>query len=394
MKLKPIKNRVEYGGCLIGKREENAILKTVQNQGRRRWTIGPQSVAFEKELAQKTGVDYAVLVNSGSSALLAAIQALKLPKGSKVIIPALNFPTAYSSILQAGYMPVVVDCDIETLNLSFKEVERALNEHPDVKAVVAVHVAGNVVDLITLRDIVGPERFIVSDNCDAYGSTLSNEYIDVWSDVSCISMHAAHIISMGEGGAVLTNIKEIADRARKIREWGRASGSDTLTKHEGFPPDYRERYVFEEMGYNLKPLELQCAMGRIQLRRLESFKKKRRANYTRIREIFSKYPETFRLIKELPNADNCWFAFPFLCEGIARPKVMEFLESMNIEVRTVFSGNILKHPAYKDEPHIQIGDLSNANEVMVKGMFIGTPPILTKTQLNFVEKVIEELVNG
>lgn len=392
MKLKPSKDRIEYGGCYVGQEEEDAILRTVRAQGRRRWTIGPESIAMEEELAKKTGVKYSVLVNSGSSALLCGIAALKLPKGSKVIIPGLTFPTAYSSILQAGLMPVVVDCDLDTLNISFKEVKRALEEHPDIKAVVAVHIAGNLVDLKKLRRIVG-DRYIISDNCDGYGGTYEGKFIDTYSDVSCVSFHAAHIISMGEGGAVLTDNKDIADRARKIREWGRASGSDTITKHEGFPEDYRERYVFEEIGYNLKPLELQCAMGRIQLTRLNGFKKKRRHNYERIFNTFRKYPQFFSLMSEIKNADNCWFAFPFLCTGISRPMVMQFLESLNIEVRTIFSGNILKHPAYKNEPHIQIGDLKHCNFVMFNGMFIGTPPILTAKQLDFIDKAIKELVN-
>lgn len=400
MSFKPITDRIEYGGALIGQEEEDAIMAVIRNQGRRRWTIGPESTAFEKELAEKTGVKYATVVNSGSSALLVAITALKLPKGSKVIIPALNFPTAYSSLLFNGLTPVVVDCDLATLNISFPEVEKALKQHPDVKAVVAVHIAGNIVDLPRLREIVG-DRLIIGDNCDGYGGSLVDNdsedwkglrYIDAFADVSCVSFHAAHIICTGEGGAVLTNNQEIGTRARKMREWGRASGSDTLTNQPGFPEDYRERYVFEEIGFNMKPLELQCAMGRVQLKKLERFKKSRQEHYEMLLEIFKKHTDLFSPVENYTiGAESCWFAFPFLVKE-NRGKFMDYLESKNIETRTVFSGNILRHPAYKGTG-IQIGELENSNYVMEHGMFIGTPPdpIMTDEMIDYIGEVIKEL---
>lgn len=380
-------DRISYGGCLIDQREKDAINDVINASNGRMWTLGEQSKIFEQELAQKTGVKYAVVVNSGSSALLAAMQALHLPKGSKVIVPALNFPTAYASILQCGCIPVVVDCDLTNLNISLDEVKKALVEHPDVKAVVAVHIAGNVVDLIKLREIIG-DRLIISDNCDGFSGLLGDKFIDTYADVSAISMHAAHIISMGEGGAVLTNNKDYADRARKIREWGRASGSDALTKHEGLPEDYRERYVYEEVGYNFKPLELQCAMGRVQLTKLEDFKMARRVNYINLRAGMESIP-MFKMVEELENADNCWFGFPLLTEQ--RGRVMDTFEKHNIETRTIFSGNILRHPAYKNEPHIKIGDLKNSDYVMHHGMFLSAHPFLTEDMISYMVEVAESL---
>lgn len=387
MKLKPIKKRIEYGGAIISNKEKKAINKVINSQGGRRWTLGPESVAFEKELAAKAGVRGAVVTNSGSSALLVAIAALKLPEGSKVIIPALTFPTAYSSLLQARLIPVVIDCDIDTLNLSFNEVKKALKQHPDIMAVVAIHIAGNIVDLKKLRKIVG-NRIIISDNCDGFSGTLDGKYIDNYADVSCVSFHAAHIITTGEGGAVLSNDEGILTRARKIREWGRASGSDTITTLEGFPDDYRERYVFEEIGYNVKPLEVQCAMGRVQLKRLDGFKKKRISNFNELKETFDQYKE-FKTLDY--NDENCWFGFPFICKGIERKKVMDFFESLNIETRTIFSGNILKHPAYAHTEHITISELKNCETVMRKGMFITNHPSLTRSQMNFIKKAVKEL---
>lgn len=386
--MRKIEPRISYGGAIIGQEEKDAINNIIDSQGGRRWTIGEESFLFEKELALLTGVAHAIVVNSGSSALLIAISALKLPKGSKVIIPALNFPTAYSSLLQNGLLPIVVDCD-KNLNINLDDVKLALEISPDIKAVVAIHIAGNVVDLEKLRLLVG-DRIIISDNCDGYGGTLKRQFIDTYSDVSCISMHAAHIITMGEGGAILTNDSTIASTARKMREWGRESGSDDLVNIEGLPKDYRARYTFTEIGYNVKPLELQCAMGRVQLKRLKEFKKKRRENYARLFEIFSQYPQ-FRLIENnVEGAESCWFGFPFICEGLERGKVMEFFESLNIECRTIFSGNILRHPVYKGTG-IQIGSLSNSNEVMEKGMFISNHPSLTDEQFQFIFDALKEL---
>lgn len=378
-------DRVPYGGCLIDQREKDAILGVIDKGNGRMWTLGEESVAFEKELAERTGVKHAVIVNSGSSALLAALTSLHLPVGSKVIIPALNFPTAYSSILQSNCIPVVVDCDLANLNVSLDAVKQALVEHPDAKAVVAVHIAGNLVDLIRLREIVG-DRYIISDNCDGFGGELNGAFVDTYADISCISMHAAHIISMGEGGAVLTNNEEFALRSRKIREWGRASGSDKLTTHEGLPPDYRERYVYEEVGYNFKPLELQCAMGRVQLTKLSEFRMKRRYNFQLLRNCLDK---KLRVVEETPLALSCWFGFPFLIEN--RSKAMDHFESHNIETRTIFSGNILRHPAYKTRDHIVSGSLENSDYVMHHGMFLSNHPMLTLDMLSYMIEVGEQL---
>ena len=380
--------RVSYGGCLIDQRERDAINRVIDASQGRMWTLGEESKLFEQELAKVAGVRYAVVVNSGSSALLTAITALHLPKRSKIIIPACNFPTAFNSIVQAGHIPVVVDIDIKNFNISLPEVKKAIRRDPSIAGVIAVHIAGNSVNLIELRNIVG-DRIIISDNCDGFGGTLKGKFIDTYSDISCISMHAAHIISMGEGGAVLTDNKDYADRSRKIREWGRASGSDTLTKHKGFPKDYRERYVFEEIGYNFKPLELQCAMGRVQLTKLPEFKKKRADNYFKMERIFRKLPR-FSMVRAPFWTKNCWFGFPLFVHG-DRGEVMRKFEENDIETRTVFSGNILKHPAYKDTEYLWNGSLENSDKVMAQGMFLSVHPALTDEQIEHVGKVARTL---
>lgn len=386
--FKPKVDRISYGGAIIGKEEKDAINAVIDSQGGRRWTIGPESVAFEKELAENTGVKRAVVVNSGSSALLIAIASLKLPKGSLVIIPAVNFPTAFNSILQNGLVPLVVDVDPKTFLLSLDEVEKALLMHK-VSAVVAVNVAGNTIDLIKLRNLIGKETKIILDDCDGYSTLLNGAYVEKFADVSCVSFHAAHIISMGEGGAVLTDDNQMADTCTKLREWGRASGTDKIYKYPGFPDDYKERYVYEEIGYNLKPLELQCAMGRVQLKRLASFKKARQENFKKIEKLFY-MSGAFRSVEYLDNADICWFSFPFITE-IPRIRVMDTLEKNNIECRTIFSGNITKHPAYKNSNYEIFGSLENADMVMEKGVFISVHPSITDEMIKFIWEVMGTL---
>lgn len=382
----PKVDRIEYGGAMIGLEEVQAAMNVMMSQGGRRWTIGPESIALEVELAEKTGVKRAVLTNSGSSALLVALTALHLPKGSLVAIPAVNFPTAYNAILQCGLIPHVVDVDLKTLNMDLEQLKLARG----IKAVIAVNIASNPNDLVKIRRIVGDKVKIVLDNCDGYGTLVDGKFVETYADVSCVSFHAAHIITMGEGGACLTDDEELADRMRKIREWGRADGTDAIYDYPGFPDDYRSRYVYEEIGYNMKPLELQCAIGRIQLTKLEQFRERRLENYHLMRQVFEKYPQ-FTLMESLSGSKVCWFSFPILCSGITRKLVMDTLEENNIECRTIFSGNILRHPAYKDSPYSSEGDLPNADIVMRDGMFLSVHPSITPEMIAFIDEVIGKL---
>lgn len=382
-------DRISYGGAIIDQREKDAINKVIDSQGGSRWTVGTESIAFETELAQKTGVKRAVVVNSGSSALLVALTALHLPKGSLVVIPAVNFPTAFNAILQCGLIPYVVDVDIKTLNIDLAEVAKAMT-FEKISAVIAVNIASNPVDYPKLREIVGKDVKIICDNCDGYGTLVDGQFVDTQADISCVSFHAAHIITTGEGGACLTDDIELADRCLKLREWGRASGTDAIYEYPGFPEDYRSRYVYEEIGFNMKPLELQCAMGRVQLTRLEGFREKRLENARLMRQVFQKYPQ-FTLIESPTNADVCWFSFPLLCSGIKRKKVMDTLEANNIECRTIFSGNILRHPAYKDTYYTKHGEMTNADQVMKDGMFLSVHPSITPEMIAFIDEVIGSL---
>jgi len=388
----PVVDRIEYGGAQIGDEEKYAINRVIDSQGGKRWTIGPESELLEKELAETVGMKRAILTNSGSSALLVALTSLHLPKYSNVIIPALNFPTAFNAIIQNNLTPYVIDIDMKNLLLKQKEITSIIKKH-DIAAVIAVNVASNPVDLIGLRDIVGPDCKIILDNCDGFGTTVNDRFVESYADLACTSFHAAHIITMGEGGAIFTNNEELADRCRKIREWGRASGTDKLYKYPGLPADYRERYVYEEIGYNVKPLELQCALGRVQLKRLKEFKFRRIANFNNLYERFKKYEPKIKLVDWMDNSSVCWFSFPFICDGVDRGKVMDSLEKNNIECRTIFSGNILRHPAYRNT-YVEVDHpMVNADKVMSQGIFISVHPSITEEMIDFIDKVIGEAIS-
>lgn len=385
-KFTPVKDRIAYGGALIGLEEVKAVMDCMLSQGGTRWTVGENSIAFEKELAENTGVKRAVVVNSGSSALLLALTALHLPKGSLVAIPAVNFPTAFNAIIQCGLIPYVVDVDPKTLLIDLDELGK--NKH--IKAVFAINIASNPVDLIKMREVVGPDVKIILDNCDGYGTKVNGQYVEKYADLSCVSFHAAHIITTGEGGAVLTDDEELANKVLKLREWGRATGTDDLYDYPGLPEDYRSRYVYEEIGYNMKPLELQCAMGRVQLKKIDWMRERRIENFTLLYEKLSKYKD-LQLVEFPKEADVCWFSFPMLVRNVKRGELMSHLEKNNIECRTIFSGNVLRHPAYKDIQVVTTSDLKNADDVMFNGMFLSVHPSITPEMIDFIDRCIGEI---
>jgi CDP-6-deoxy-D-xylo-4-hexulose-3-dehydrase len=310
----------------------------------------------------------------------------EIQKGDEVIGVAAGFPTTVNPIVQFGAIPVFVDVELNTHNINADLIEAAIT--PKTKAIMLAHTLGNPFNLATVKALCDKYKlWLVEDCCDALGATFDGKMVGTWGDIATLSFYPAHHMTTGEGGAVLTNNKTYEKRARSIREWGRASGTDKIYKYPGFPPDYRERYVYEEIGYNLKPLELQCAMGRVQLTRLDGFRKKRIANYQYMSRILQDIP----FIEQIESDDDatiCWFSFPMYIKGGMRKKVMDMLEENNIECRTIFSGNILKHPAYKNTISYVHSGMPNADRVMHEGMFLSVHPSITKEQMNFIHEVL------
>lgn len=385
-KFRPGKDRVHYGGAFIDQGEVNAVVKSITHAGGFSWTIGGKGTEFEKVLSAYTKHKYTVLANSGSSALLLAILALDLPKGSVIALPATCFPTALSAIQYAGHKAVLIDSDPRTFNLDVPGVEQAARG--GIAALIAVAIAGNIPEMDKLKALSKKYKFkLILDNCDGFGGKYDKKPVESWADVACTSFHAAHIISMGEGGAVFTSDRAVADRARQYRDWGREGASDAPTTISTLPKGYPQRYAYPVLGMNLKPLELQAAVGLVQFKKLEKFKKIREFNFATLTKIFGRYPGLFMTMESPSKASPCWFSFPVYVRSGAR-EFSKFLESKQIETRPIFAGNIYRHPIGKD--CFVIGNTSGADDIMEHGMFIGLSPRTTPDMLEWIDECVEE----
>jgi len=212
---------IRYGGALIGDDEKKAIMRVINHNW---WPLSTEGEKMEKEAAKFLRVKYGVLANSGSSAGLLALTALELPKGSKIIIPAVTFPTIFNIILQCGLTPIVVDVEIGTYNLTPEIVEDALKKNKDVRAIICVHAVGNPCDMPAIMRLAKKYKaYVIEDNCDGWGGTIGNKKVGGFGNISFTSFHAAHIVAMGQGGGIFTNDKELARKVRMYRDWGRQS---------------------------------------------------------------------------------------------------------------------------------------------------------------------------
>lgn len=369
---------------MLGEAEKKAITRVVNKNW---WPSGPETKLMEAEAAKYLGVKYGVLANSGSSAGLLALAALELAPGSEVIIPATTFPTIFNIIIQLGLVPVVVDSKVGTYNLDPDEIEEACS--PLTKAIICVHAVGNPCDMPKIMEIAKKlNLYVLEDNCDGWGGTISGKRLGSFGHITFTSFHAAHIVSMGQGGGVFTDDEELARKARMYRDWGRQSDltGRVNTKWPTLPRDYDSRFIYEKLGWNLSPLELQAAMGRVQLKKTEKIKKLRRKNFDFLYKHLSRF-EDFGLMlpTPLPKADPSWFSFPLSFER--RGELVEHLEKHGIETRSMFAGNILKHPGYQDVPH-RIGKadkrLDGADYILKNSLWIGCHPSWTQEDLNYV----------
>lgn len=362
---------MKYGGMLLEKEEREAINRVLE---RNWWTLAQEGSAFESELTQVAQVKDTIFVNSGSSALLLAFEAL--PKYKKeVIIPATLFPTAVTAIKKAGLIPVVVDSRPETLCINEDEVDKAVNEN--TLAILDVHVAGYMPDIERLRK---HDCLLIIDNCDGFGGKWKDKPVESYADISVTSFHAAHIISTGQGGAVFCNDKEISKRVREIRDWGRMSNFDD--EKEGIAPlpkDFQQRYTYIRDGYNLSPIEMQAAIGREQLKKLERFKKARSVNHKYLSERI-KYDTP----KSTENSDPVYFTLPILSDK--RPEILKRLRENKIEYRNILAGNIRLHPAFNDLK--VIGELKGSQDIAERGFWISVHPSLKKEEMDNALSVI------
>lgn len=387
--------KIRYGGSSCDKQEYNAIMKSVKESiASGGWQAGKQAILMEAEAAKQLNVKYGILTTSGSSAGLLALSALEFPRGSEVIIPAVTFPTIFNIILQCGLTPVVVDSKIGTYNLDPDELEKAISDK--TKAIIVVHALGNPVDMPKVMKIAKKHNlYVIEDNCDGWGTTIGGRPAGSFGDISFTSFHAAHIVSMGVGGGVFTNNSKLASNVRMYRDWGRQA--NITTKKNGkrwpsLPEDYDSRFIYEKVGYNFQILELQAAMGRVQLRKAAKIKKTRKRNFDYLVKHLYKHDDLI-LPSVIEDADVCWFSLPITVFEGDRGRLIDHLESRGIETRSMFAGNITKHPAYKDSNYRISGDLSHADFILRKSFWIGVHPRMTQADREYVIKAFDDYYN-
>lgn len=359
-------------------------------------TLGDTAKKFEDKVAGIFGKKYGLFVNSGSSANLLALCALKFPKGSEIITPACTFNTTAAPIIQTGLVPVFVDVDLGTYQMDPEEMKRALSKR--TVAVMAPHLIGNFMDLPAIRNFCGKHGLIfIEDSCDTIGGKFNGKPSGKWSDLTTTSFYASHLITTGgAGGMLMTNDKKLRERARLFRDWGRGISrhdEDIRSRLATFRIDgkpYDSAFVFVELGYNFKPTEMQAAFGLEQLKRLGGFMNLRRKNFKRLRAFFEGFGQYFILPQELPRTKVNWLAFPLTIKKGApftRNDLVRYLERHKIQTRPLFSGNITRQPAYAKTKYRKIGSLKNSQFIMGHSFLIGLHHGLTEEMLEYVMEV-------
>lgn len=386
---------IKYGGAMVGFSEVWAIMKSVITSCfTGNWQQGKEGALFEKELSDYLGVKHAILTTSGSCAGLLALSALELPKGSEVIISAVTFPTIFNIILQCGLIPVVIDAKVGTYVFDVKDVDKAITKK--TKAIIAIHAVGNPVDMPSLMKLAKKHDIkVIEDGCDTFGGSIDGKSIGSFGDISITSFHAAHIVSMGVGGGIFCNDEELAKKVRMYRDWGRQANTTEPNKYKTLPKDYNPRFIYEKIGYNFQILELQAAMGRVQLRKAKKIKEMRKKNFDYLVDKLYfgiKWGSGLIFPTSINNSDVCWFALPLTYTG-DRGSLVDHLEINGIETRSMFSGNISKHPAYKDSKYRISGKLDGANYILKHSFWISLHPRMTKNDKEYVVKVFKDFFN-
>ncbi|MFA5032627.1 MAG: lipopolysaccharide biosynthesis protein RfbH [bacterium] len=406
-KFVPGKTRINYAGRVY---DEKEIVNLVDASLDFWLTAGRYASTFEKKFAQFLGLKYCLLTNSGSSANLLAVSALTSPKlgkrrlktGDEVITTACGFPTTLNPIIQNNLIPVFIDVDLETYNIQVDKIEKAITKK--TKAIFVAHTLGNTSNLDKIMEIVKKHNlWFIEDNCDALGTKFRNKYTGTFGHISTCSFYPAHHITMGEGGAVLTNDPLLKKIIVSFRDWGRdcwcEPGNDkTCGKRFDWqfgklPVGYDHKYIYSHIGYNLKITDMQASIGVEQLKKLPSFIEIRKKNFKFLAEKLKKYEKYFLLPQATKNSEPSWFGFPILIKEnvpFSRADIVNYLEKNKIATRMLFGGNLTKQPAYEVIKYRLAGSLKNTDLAMNNLFWIGVYPGMTEEKLNYIIKIFAQ----
>jgi CDP-6-deoxy-D-xylo-4-hexulose-3-dehydrase len=401
----PYISKVPVAGRVLDSEDQEILIKSSLEM----WlTAGRFTEEFEKNLREFTGIRHALFVNSGSSANLLAISALKifynLNDGDEVITSAVNFPTTLNPIIQNNLTPVLVDAEKGSFNIDANQIKKKINSK--TKGIVLAHTLGNPFNLNKIKEICEDHNlFLMEDMCDAFGSTYDGKMVGQFGDVSTLSFYPAHHITTGEGGAVLTNKPKLKKIIESLRDWGRdcycPPGQDNTCKKRydwqlgGLPHGYDHKYIYSHVGYNLKSTDMQAALGVSQLKKLPEFIKSRKKNFNYLFEAFSEFDD-FELPIWEEQSDPSWFGFPISVKSSAkfsRNDLVKYYDENNIGTRLLFAGNIVLQPAYMELNMGKPEEFPVANSVVENTFWLGVYPGLTSEHLDFVIKVTRDFLS-
>lgn len=396
----PLDPMVPVSGKVFGPEEVVALVRTSLDF----WlTAGPETARFERALAQKVGLRHALMVNSGSSANLAAVAALTSPRlgelrlraGDEVITVAAAFPTTVNPIVQHGLVPVFVDVSLPTYNVDAEQLEAAVSDR--TRAVVLAHTLGNPFDVGAVVELCRKHGLmLVEDCCDALGASYQGRSVGTFGDLATLSFYPAHQITTGEGGAVLANRGVLKRAVETFRDWGRdcwcspgcdnTCGKRFTQQHGSLPANYDHKYVYSHLGYNLKATDMQAAVGTAQLARLDAFVSRRRNNHAYLRSALAHLEDVLVLPEPTPGSEPSWFGFAVTVRPDApygRTELVRHLEAGGVATRQLFGGNLLRQPAYKDVRHRLAGPLDVTDMIAERTFWIGCYPGLDETHLEY-----------
>lgn len=394
--------RVTYAAAVHDDKETKRILKVLNEH---RTIMGRETQEFEERTAKLFGRKYGVMVNSGSSANLLAIELLNLPQGSEVITPLLTFSTTIAPLIQKGLVPVFGDVEIGKYQINIDHVEKLITKK--TKALMIPLLLGNVPNLKRLKSLAKKNHLaFIIDSCDTFAASFNNKPAGDYSDIITTSFYGSHIITAGgSGGMLLFDQSDFLNQSKILRGWGRNSStfgdSEDIDKRFATKIEdiqYDAKFIFSAVGYNFLPIEIGSAFGNAQLDKIKEFKNARKINFKRLYKFFSQYSNLFYLPIQDENVDTSWLAFPLTIKPGApftRLELVTYLEQNNIQTRPIFTGNILKQPGFKNIPHKTLPRYNYpvTNQIMQTGFLIGCHHGLEEKHLTKIETIFDFFVN-